>query len=290
MNTMTQDSLQQYSDFLRLNGHRVIQTPSSLWIDVRPLVFQTAPPFNFSQIQGDEVDEVFKSNNVLVCRWFSEDRASSEGDRREHGSLLFAAKPPYDLSTLDQKARNQTRRGLERVEVRRVDLDERTERLAYDVYADNVRRLGLFKTEKHIDQRWRTWVNTIRKASCVEFWSAWQDRSLVAFTVAVRTGAETELVLQRSLYSSLRLYPNNALVYTVTKDAFERGSRLVSFGLSAYSGDKEGLHKFKIGMGFKALPLYEHLQWHPWVRPLGPLLNPQRLLSAYQRLSRILPG
>lgn len=287
---MSQNLSSEYSDYLQLNGHRVIRTSSTLWIDVRPGVFQTAPPFPFNQIRSDEVEQIFKSRNVLVCRWFSTKDDATTSHSSTESPMLYAAQSPYDLSSLDPKARNKTRRGLERVEVRRVDLDERTERLAYDVYADNVRRLGLFKTEKHINQRWRTWVNTIRKARCVEFWSAWRDRSLVAFTVAARTALGTELVMQRSSHPALDLHPNNALVYTVTKDAFERGSPLVSFGLSAFNGDKAGLHRFKIGMGFKAFPLQEHHQWHPWVRPLGPLLNRQRLLSAYQSLSRILPG
>lgn len=286
---MTRDFSEQYCDFLELNGHRVIRTPSSFWIDVRPWIFQTAPPFNFDQIHTDEVDEVFKMRNVLVCRWFSAKCDSLQADAGGDGPILYAAHPPYDLSKLDQKARNQTRRGLERVEIRRVDLDEKTERLAYSVYSDNVKRLGLLKAEKHIKNRWQAWVNTIRKAGCVEFWCAWQQRSLAAFTVAVRTAQGTELVLLRSSYSALSLYPNNALVYTVTKDALERGSQLVSFGLSAFSGDKEGLHRFKINMGFKAFPLYEHHQWHPWMRPLVPLLNPQRLRNAYRKLSGILP-
>jgi hypothetical protein len=280
----------EYFHYLQLSGHRVIQTSSTLWIDVRPGVFQTAPPFPFNQIQSDEVNGVFESRNVLACRWFSMNDDVTTSNSSAEGTTLYAARPHYDLSSLDPKARNKTRRGLERVEVRRVGLDDRTEPLAYDVYADNVRRLGLFKTEKRIEKRWKTWANTIRKASCVEFWSAWQDKSLVAFTLTARTALGTELVMQRSSHSALDLHPNNALIYTVTKDAFERGSPLVSFGLSAFHGDKGGLHRFKIGMGFRAFPLRQHHQWHPWVRPLGPLLNPHRLRNAYLRLSRILPG
>jgi hypothetical protein len=265
----------------------VIQTASAFWIDVRPRVFQTAPPFNFNQINQDEVDEVFASRKVLACRWFSSKGYATTSDYADSCTLLYAAYPPYDLSSLNQKARNQTRRGLERVEVRRIDLDEKAERLAYRVYSDNVRRLKLFRAEEQIDRRWQAWVNTIRKSECVEFWSAWQDQDLLAFTVTVRTALRTEVVLQRSSNSALSLYPNNALVYTVTKDAFDRGSQLVSFGLSAFTGDKGGLHRFKINMGFKAFPLQEHYQWHPWVRNLGPLLSPGRLRHAYQKVSRI---
>ena len=282
---MNRNSLSAYSDFLRLKGHRVIETPSSLWIDVRPSVFQIAPPFDFDHIQKDDANEVFKSKNVLVCRWFS--ARNGESNQDVGSTILYVAHPPYDLAHLEQKARNQTRRGLERVEVRKMALDETTERLAFSVYSDNVKRLGLMRSEEQIKAKWRNWVNAITKSSCAEFWTAWHERSLVAFTVTVQTELGTELVMQRSAYSALALYPNNALVYTVTRDAFARGSKLVSFGLSSFGGEKEGLHRFKINMNFKAVSLREHQLWHPWVRPLSGLLNPQRLRNAYQSLSRI---
>jgi hypothetical protein len=282
---MNRNSLSAYSEFLQLKGHRVIQTPSSLWIDVRPSVFQIAPPFDFDHIQQDEANEVFKSKNVLVCRWFSARNGESSQD--VGSPMIYIAHPPYDLEHLEQKARNQTRRGLERVEVRKMALDETTERLAYSVYRDNVKRLGLIRGEQQIKAKWQSWVKAITKASCVEFWTAWHERSLVAFTVTVQTELGTELVMQRSAHSALALYPNNALVYTVTRDAFERGSKLVSFGLSSFAGEKEGLHRFKVNMNFKAVTLCEHQLWHPWVRPLSPFLNPQRLRNAYQSLSRI---
>lgn len=278
-----------YSDFLRLNGHRVIETQSSLWIDVRPMIFQRARPFNLSHIEKDEVSQVFKSGNVLVCRWFEIDGEAPAEGRVDERSMVYVAYPPFDLQKLEQKARNQTRRGLERVSVRKMDLDDRTERLAYEVYSDNVKRLGILDSQKQIADRWKVWVNTIRNASCVEFWSAWNDGALAAFTIAVRSGSATELVLQRSAYSALNLYPNNALVYTITKNAFERGSQLVSFGLSGFSDETNGLHRFKVNMGFSALPLKVQYEWHPWIRPLSPLLNTQYFQSAYRNLARMLP-
>ena len=283
---MNEVLLEQYSEYLRLMGHRVIQTASSLWIDIRPRIFQPAPPFKFNDFYRDELSEVFKASNALACRWFDSKGSSSEASSDEATQFLYLARPPYDLSDLSQNIRHNTRRGLKRVEVRRVAFDDTTERLAYSVYADDVRRLRLMKSEKSICHRWKTWVTAIRKSRGIEFWAAWQGQTIVAFSVIIQTPWGTEFVLNRSLHSALNLYPNNALIYKITRDAFDRGSPVVSLGLSAFAGDIEGLHRFKTNMGFEALPLQEHQTWHPFVRPVSFLLKPQSLRSIYRFISR----
>jgi hypothetical protein len=270
----------QYCAFLKLMGHRVVQTPSSLWVNIRPGIFQPAPPSCLNNIPLAEVRDVLKSTNAVACRWFSP-KCGSKSSR----NILYTAKPPYDLSCLHQKARNQTRRGLERVAVRLMEPSEETLRLAYPVYIDNVKRLNLFKNEKQIADKWGTWCNTLRIARCVDLWCAWHDQTIVAFTVAVRTPWGMELVLQRSARNALDLYPNNALVYTAIRHAFEQGSPLVSFGLGAFGGEKDSLHHFKKNMGFNDQQLDEHYAWHTLVRPLTPLLNSRRLRSVYKFLA-----
>jgi len=280
------DLLTQYSKFLKLKGHRVVQTPSGFWIDVRPLVFQITPPFNLNPHLGQEAHYVFKEVIALVCRYFTINHLM-EDVKQGKGPFLYILRPPYDFSYLHQKARNQTRRGLERVEVRREYLDKRIEQLAYEVYRDNIKRLGLMKTEKQIQLRWQLWVHAIRNASCVEFWGAWKNQDLVAFSVIVWTPWGVEIVLQRSLTSALKLYPNNALVYIIAQDVFKRGASLLSFGLSSFAGIANGLHHFKINMGFKAFPLIEYYCWHPILRPFTPLLEPNFLRRVYQIFMKI---
>lgn len=284
-----EDLLTSYVKFLRTKGHRVIQTPSTVWIDVRPLIFQSTPPFRLDPQIAQEADYVFHKTLALACRYFEVNAVLPSGvDEKQEGTILYLLYPPYDLSCLHQKARNQTRRGLERVEVRREPLNEQIEDMAYRVYRDNVQRLGLFRTEKQIRLRWQTWTRSLKSTDCAEFWGAWTGEELVAFSVVVWTPWGVEIVLQRSLASALRLYPNNALVYTIAQDVFARGAALLSFGLQSFAGGRDGLHHFKVNMGFQAVPLVEHYTWHPIVRPLSPLLQPRFLRRAYQILERIM--
>jgi hypothetical protein len=272
----------QYADFLGLRGHRVVQTRSSLWIDIRPRIFPPAPPFHLRDTDEDEVRSVFKQSNAVACRSFAINELNSESAGR---TTLYIARAPYDIARLPHSARHQTRRGLERVEVRRHELDAEIEPLAFAVYSDTVKRLGLFRTDAQIARRWITWSRAIRDSPGAEFWSAWREGQMVAFVVTVDTPWGKEFVLTRSRHASLSLYPNNALIYTITKDALERGAPLVSLGLSAYGGEKTGLHHFKVNMGYAALRLDEEYVWHPLIRPLGSLFNPARLRAVYRLVS-----
>jgi hypothetical protein len=282
---MTSEIGEQYATFLRLMGHRVVQTRSSIWIDIRPRIFQPAPPFNLPHIEKDEARSVLRQTNAIGCRWFARTQASSESEAVT-GTTLYLAREPYDVAHLPHSARHQTRRGLERVEVRRQKLDEALEPLAFVVYSDTMKRLGLLGTDAQIGRKWKTWVKAIRESCGLDFWAAWHEGQMVAFAVTIDTPLGKEFVLTRSLQAALSLYPNNALIYTITKDALDHGAPLVSLGLSAFAGEKPGLRHFKINMGYEAVILKENHVWHPLMRPFGPVFNPARLRAMYRLVSR----
>jgi hypothetical protein len=276
--------LKQYANFLALMGHRVVETRSTLWIDVRMRIFQPAPPFHLSYIDKDEVRAVFKQTNAITCRWFARDTDSNDGEFA--GPTLYIAHGSYDVARLPHSARHQTRRGLERVEVHRQEFTQTVEPLAFVVYSDTVKRLGLFETDAQMLRKWTMWVKAIREAEGVDFWAGWHEGEMVAFAVTVDTPWGKEFVLTRSLQKALGSYPNNALIYTITKDALDRGAPLVSLGLSAYGGEKPGLRHFKMNMGYEAVRLEENQLWHPLVRPFGAFIDPSRLRTLYRFVSR----
>jgi hypothetical protein len=276
--------LQPYSEFLTLLGHKVIHTGDMIWLDVRPGIFQPAASFQAHAVTDTDLARVRYHKKVLACRWFSDcGPVSAAGGRA--GPTVYNAKPPYDLSSLNQKARNQTRRGLEKISVRRVELTESLEPQCYRVYEDNLKRLGLLQRKGQIESKWRRWVAAIRMGKCVELWTASNEGELVALSVAVRTPWGTEIVLQRSAGSGRSLYPNNALIYEMVRDSFSRGSEVMSFGLSAYSAMNNGLDHFKQGMGFRALRLEEHYSWNSLLKPFASVLKPERLRSLYRFVS-----
>lgn len=199
--------------------------------------------------------------------------------------MIFVARPPYDLARLQSKARNQTRRGLERVKVERTFFARQVEDQAFPVYADNVRRLNLFPSESGLQQRWRHWTEALRDSPVLDFWGAWQQETLVAFSITARTPWGLEILCQRSLAAALSVYPNNALVFSIVNGAFSEGQPLVSYGLGEFSAKQTSLDHFKKGMAFEEIPLLESLEWSPFVRPLARMLA-LRHLRGFVRFAR----
>jgi len=273
-------SREAYAQFLELMGYSVRMTSTCVWFEVRPHIFQAAPPFRFCADHGFEVRQVLDNTGAWACRWFSQ---AKNGDA---DSRVFLVRPPYDLSQLLPKARNQTRRGLERVKVRHAIFDDELAGQARKVYLDNVQRLELFRTEDDALNRWAHWNRALRQASCAEFWGAWKEDKLLAFSVVIRSPWGTEIVCQRSLRECLELYPNNALVFTIVSEAFKCGELLVSFGLSEYGKDEGGLDHFKEGMAFESIGLKEHYDFVSMVSPFKRFLTPKRLRQCYRLFTK----
>lgn len=266
-----------YCEFLELQGHRVVQTRNTVWVDVRQKVFQPAPPFHLQSDQASEGPEALRKAGGIACRWFTPATINSVTNQATNYASVYILRPPYDLTRIQSKARNQTRRGLERVQVRSVTFDTSVERQAFPVYADNVERLGLFKNTGQLKHRWAEWVNSLSYSRCTEFWGAWDGDLLVAFSVVVFSPWGAEIVCQRSLASYLSHYPNNALVFSIAISVFQRGVGLLSYGLGEFGSGEVGLDHFKKGMAFEEIPLQEHFCWHPALRILGRLMTANRL-------------
>jgi ribosomal protein S18 acetylase RimI-like enzyme len=281
-----------YCEFLDLQGHRVVQTRGSVWIDVRRRVFQPAPPFHLQPEQAYEARRALRQSCGLACRWFTPAQMGRSPNQANSTASVYVLRPPYDLSRIQSKARNQTRRGLERVKVCSVNFDPSVESQAFPVYADNVDRLGLFKTSEQMKRRWAQWVSTLSRSRCAEFWGAWEGDRLVAFSVLAFSPWGSEIVCQRSLASHLDHYPNNALVFSIAMSIFQRGAAVLSFGLAEFGSREEGLDHFKRGITFQGVPLQEHLCWHPALRFLDPIFALDRfrvlarLLKRWTRVSR----
>lgn len=257
-------SILKYKNYLVFLGHIVVSTNTKLWINVRKGVYQLSPPFNPEEIKENDVREFFhKNKSALVLRYFT------VGDELNDNidTILYISTPPYDFSMLGQKARNQTRRGLERVSIKIESLNGDIEEAAYQVYAEHIRRLNVFNTDEKIRRRWEEWIEALRNSDIKELWCAYDGNEMVAFALVVWTPWGVEIGMQRFKMSASKLYPNNALIYTIANSVFDRGAELLSFGLSRYGGGKKGLDHFKKNMNFKCIPLKENYVWNPVIRP-----------------------
>src|SRR6267154_491930 len=127
---------EELTSFFVRRGHRVVQTASCWWYNEyhQERVFYAYPIHRLVNPGPDEIEEVFSSaSRALVLRFIS------PVDTKGQKSFIWVRGNPYDLTDLSAKSRNQTRRGLEKCEVRKIPWDE-LETIAQEAHMDTMNR------------------------------------------------------------------------------------------------------------------------------------------------------
>jgi hypothetical protein len=284
MSPIELSNIEKSLHFLSVAGYSPINTGKTIWYNIRPFVYQIFPEFIPHPIDRTEVSKLFRKGKALVCRWFSQ----SEMD--VHTTVVFTADKPYDINRLSSKARNQVRRGFERVIVKREAPSDFSS--AYAIYCENLDRLKLLTDPEKRRKRWQRHIATITQGATTEFWAAHSQETgeMLAFLVTNWTPYGLQIILQRSSATGYTAYANNALAFKVITDAFERGAQLVSYGLQQYGISTSGLDHFKLGMGFAPVPLQEHYAWHPLLRPFFSRLSTRQITLMVNKLQSFFPN
>jgi hypothetical protein len=253
-------SIDVYADFLTAIGHTVIQTASAFWFDVHSRSFLAFPYHDPIEPAKDELKELFRS--AVMLRYVSK----SSGVESYY---VACDQKPYSLKSLTSKARNQTRRGLENWNVEQVGCDwmaSHGERLN----ADTLLRQG--RRQSEFDQRrWHRFCNAAATRPGFEGWAAVAKGKVGAVALSFVMGDVAHIFLQRSSGSELGTYPNNALSFRVTEELLGRPSiRMVFYGLRPLAASSN-LDHFKLGMGYREVPIKECFSIAPRFMPFVPL-------------------
>lgn len=189
------------------------------------------------------------------------------GTGRE-GGLFICSDRNYDLHSLYQKARNQTRRGMERCTV---------EKLHFAYVAEYGHRLNVETFLRQgrdpqtiTEQEWGRYCKAASENPDFEAWGALVRGHLAALIVTALVEDCFSILHQSSDTKLLKYYPNNALVFTVTQLKLSSPeAAYVSYGRKSLD-DTSGLDHFKLRMGFELKPFKECIVLNPL---LGPLLR-----------------
>jgi hypothetical protein len=117
------------------------------------------------------------------------------------------------------------------------------------------------------EQQWHRYCEAASQIPDFEAWGAFVNGHLAAFMVTALVEDCLSILHQSSSTDYLRYYPNNALIFTVTKlklSCPEVG--YVSYGLKSLD-DTAGLDHFKLRMGFELKPFKDCVVFNPVLRP-----------------------
>ena len=250
----------QFAEFWERQGCRVIETNSCYWFNSQPLSFASIPYHRVVDPPRRELAEVFFRGPAFAVRFLA-----SPAENGQAGGLFVCSKDSYDLSSLRKKARNQTRRGLEHCRVERVEFGDLAQR-GHKLNVGTLLRQGRSPATM-TEAKWDLYCAAAARNSDFEAWAALVDRQWAALLVTALVEDVLTILHQSSAGDYLAYYPNNALVFEVTRRKLNDARvRLVSYGLLGLT-DNGSLEHFKFGMGFSLEPLRDHLVINPVLKP-----------------------
>ncbi len=175
--------------------------------------------------------------------------------------------PRYDVETLDSNARRDVRRGLRSFDVRVCTWREWAEQ-GFAALDDTERRHGYAAPDpaafRRVAERWKD-------QPFYEIWGAWHGADLAAWLTVLKVDDWALIDLVRSRTDALRGCPNNAVLYMATHSLLRtEGRRYVSYGTSTLQlgTDEQSMHRYKLRMGYEAVPMRRVFVCRPAYRPL----------------------
>jgi hypothetical protein len=251
-----------YADFLRRTGHTVIQTGTTFWFDVsRRRIWQAFPYHRPAEVTNAEVRELLVRYRFVAAR-FPTTLTNPGLDSYRH----VCDTKPHGLNLLSKKSRNQTRRGLETLEVRQVSFSELAES-GIEAQLSTLSRQQR-TTPNLLMEQWKLFCREAAQTPGFLAWGAYHKERLGGYLISFQIEDCANISILRSCSDELSVHPNNCLVFVATQSLLTREDvREVSFGWESLRGDLGGLAHFKEGMGFRRQSMRQQVILHPWLQP-----------------------
>jgi len=246
------DQINAMGQFYERLGHRVVVSESACWYEVQPRVFHCFPNFRLVEPSEEEIDSLMGRYNLRALRYPTS--LSSFGFL---SNVAVNTNRDYDLKDLHQKARNQTRRGLENCRVEQIDFDYLAEH-GLALNQDTAARQGFDNLYADADY-WRRYCAAAKQSEGVTAWGAFVEDELAAFLVSIEVDGWAEWVVNHSSNVLRKKYPNNALAFKAAQYFFQQKNCAgICYGLGSLE-PTPSLDHFKQRMGWTLQPIKQRL-------------------------------
>jgi hypothetical protein len=190
-------------------GFKVHRTANAGWYEAGPRFLLGVPTHMPLAIDAAEAREALRATGALGVRYVS--ARPTEG---AESWQMLASGVDYDLEKFSGNTRSKVRRGLKNNEIRRISGDELM-RTGEQAFLDTVKRQG--RADRYGIDRWHALLRAADADSGIEIWAAWHEGVMAAYLLTMVFADNCELYEARSRDDTLKHYPNNALIYQVTR-------------------------------------------------------------------------
>jgi len=271
-----------YRGLAAAQDKRLLETPSSLWIESRKYFFESVPGHRKIRLEPGEARHLFLHGAGIV-RY-----ACEESDGSPTYEIVCDDKN-YGFDSLTPPARRRARRGLNDCAIDSIEFDVLAREgceINQSVFDRQNRERGSFLTD---EGRWRDYVGFCRTIPNIRAFGAMIGGKLCAFAVAGIIDGYCYLLHTHGHSDYLWHGPMNALILTVTREMLANPDvECVSWGVESLLPRPE-LERFKMSMGYRRRPTGRRIlinpMWRPlFYRPLLRLIEPFAGGSAAQRV------
>ncbi|MEY3458715.1 MAG: hypothetical protein RL215_1872 [Planctomycetota bacterium] len=267
-----------YAAFLEEIGHTVREAHGVHWFNVFPhawICFPLEKQLDPRSVNPADIVDDFRGGLVRYC-------CSVEDG--VPGYRHVASQRNYSLASLDPKARNKTRQGLDKCTCGPEDPREFAS-AGIELHAQTLLRQGR-KLPAGYEAYWKTYFNAAATCPAATVWACRYQGSLASFLISFRIGSVENICIVRSREEFLTHRPNNAMLFTFLQHALSQNhTSEVCIGLQSLQPEMASLDLFKRGMGFEEKPIGQRIEVQT---PLGislPLFAAKLVGKAASRLN-----
>ena len=273
-----------FAEFLSRQGHRIVKTESCFWYDARPGFYFYFPYHKLITPSAEELKQILWGRRCIGARYFTPmDHVGKES------FTIVCSDKNYDITSVDaHHARRQTRRGLENFNIRQIEFKDLA-KIGISLNNDTLIRQGR-DPSTYEEKKWQIYCSAADGLEGFEAWGAFSGDHLASFMVAFQMEDHFTILHHSSATEFLPSYPNNALVFYVTKLKLALPEvDTVSYGPQSLDAP-ESLEIFKFRMGFQKRPMKQTIVFNPLVRPFINELSHKAIqgLSAFRPESDVL--
>ena len=265
-----------FSEWFRQQGHRVISTNSSYWVEASPNIYQAFPYHCIISPTEEELRSFLLTHNAIGLRYST----SWDTVNATPSYHVVFDRPAYPIGSLAKKARYDVKRGLKNAHIEPISFTRLAEE-GWQVRLETLERQGRIGAESPV---W--WRNLCLSAEGLPGFAAWAavvDNRIAATLLAFTCDNCCSILYQQSRTEYLPLSVNNALTFVFTNEMLEKNPGVWFFyGLHSLDAPSS-VDEFKFRMGYKAKPVRQRVVFHPLLKPFFNKFSHRLLTIAGQK-------
>jgi hypothetical protein len=270
-------NIHDYQLRLKDGGFRaILGCENTLWVSHERFSMLRQPSLPLDPPSREEIRRVFRQSRAAMLSFVTRPSATLAAN----SCLYVCVDQEYSLEKLGQSARSHIRHALVEFDVRFMDQSEIL-KSGKQAYYDTLSRTGL-----SVDHRESFEAGFGRPRADRCYLGAWKGDRLAAFLLVTEVD-DWVVIGGYSANEFLPLRPNNGIIYYALHHYLvEKRFRIVSYGLSSIQAisNADGLHKFKLKMGFEPTPVHRTFVVNPLLRPFVNRVS-WRLVNGMLKLS-----